>query len=174
MKINYRGFTLIELLVVTALIGILTATSVIIFVTQLRNQNKTTIGNEIRQNGNLVIERFEREVRAASNVTGGGASVDYRKGTQNYRFGCTVWTSGTSNGGVYIQQLPAGPVQYLTNQDTKTGASVSLCTFSVDITTTPQRVGINITLVQGASLPDRPEFKSDQQFKTTVVTRDYQ
>src|SRR3989344_6673611 len=63
------GFTLIEILVVTVILGILLTVSANVFITILRNQNKTALVTEIRQNASVVLDTFERDVRSASGAT---------------------------------------------------------------------------------------------------------
>ena len=63
-----NGFTLIELLVVTAVMGVLAIVSATIISNVLRSQNKTNVTNEVRQNGDLVISKFERDVKQAESV----------------------------------------------------------------------------------------------------------
>jgi len=70
VKANPSGFTLIELLVVTAILGILVGISSTVFVGILRSQNKTNATNEVRQNANLAIDLFERDIRSASSIVG--------------------------------------------------------------------------------------------------------
>ncbi len=67
-KLTQTGFTLIEILVVTVILGLMVAVASNVFVTLLRNQNKTTILAEVRQNAALVIDTFERDVRSASKI----------------------------------------------------------------------------------------------------------
>ena len=76
VKANSIGFTLIELLVVTAILGILVGISSTVFVGILRSQNKTNATNEVRQNANLAIDLFERDIRSASSITGLPAAAE--------------------------------------------------------------------------------------------------
>ena len=69
VKANPPGFTLIELLVVTAILGILVGISSSVFVGILRSQNKTNATNEVRQNANLAIDLFERDIRSAQQIS---------------------------------------------------------------------------------------------------------
>ncbi len=59
------GFTLIELLVATALIITATTIVVAILTSSLRGVNKTTISEEVRQNGNSAIGRMSRVLQFA-------------------------------------------------------------------------------------------------------------
>jgi len=63
-----EGFTLIEILVVTVILGLMIAVASNVFVTLLRNQNKTNVLSEVRSNAALVVDTFERDVRSASKI----------------------------------------------------------------------------------------------------------
>ena len=71
MKTNKKGFTLAELLIVVAIIGVLVAISIPIFITQLeRSREATDLAN---------VRSAYAQVMAAA-ITGDTASVDYKNG----------------------------------------------------------------------------------------------
>lgn len=173
------GFTLIELLVVSALIGFLAVMSSTILSSILRSQNKTTIINEVRQNGNIVIDKFERDVKQAKEISpiGSGTNV-----TLTLYDGTPVtWDCSGSN----FTRDPDGsgllaPVS-VTNSDLINGVQVNHtvandCDFTVTGSSgggTPQLVQLIFTLEQGASAPSRAEFEASVEFEVTVGTRAY-
>ena len=145
------GFTLIELLVVTAILGIMVGISSTVFVGILRSQNKTNATNEVRQNANLAIDLFERDIRSASVVTGLDGSLDLTPDTSAAGLGFNgilvelqdgseiKWycaTTDTFSGNVAIIRdtddshepnwLPGGnsTEEYITNVDPKSGVNM--------------------------------------------------
>ena len=67
MKIE-RGFTLVEILVVIAVIAITGTIMVAIFTNTLRGSNKAQVFANIKQNGQAVLERMDKEIREADDV----------------------------------------------------------------------------------------------------------
>ena len=137
------GFTLIELLVVTAIIGVLAVVSATIFSSILKSQNKTTIINEARQNGNILIDKFERDVRQANNIPDN--STDTKKVTIVLDEGNVVWKCDDS---ITPKNITRDDVPLL-NQDSISGIEqTSVCEFTVLRTANSQLVTFKFDLKQ--------------------------
>ena len=182
MSINFnqtliakKGFTLIELLVVTAIIGVLAIISATVFNSILRSQNKTTIVNEIRQNGNLVIDKFERDIRGASRITcvTDPITLDPCPSTEG-----TIINVIPSAGAPFLWYCNGEDLQRaganLLNRNERGGVKLVSFSCSFNVTTSnPQLVYFEFTLEQ-RNTTDKSEFKSEGDFRTTISTRNYQ
>jgi len=182
MSINFnqtliakKGFTLIELLVVTAIIGVLAIISATVFNSILRSQNKTTIVNEIRQNGNLVIDKFERDIRGASKVTCiEDMTVDPPTSCSSTQGSIIMITPTTGNKFFWYctadQLVRDG--ESLLNRDPRGGVKTVDCNFNVT-SSRPQLVLFHFTLEQ-RNVAEKAELQSEGEFQTTISTRNYQ
>lgn len=68
MKKNKTGFTLVELIVVVGIMGVLGLIFTNTLVQSLRGQSKVKVINQIKQNGQAVLERLSGEMRRAEKV----------------------------------------------------------------------------------------------------------
>ena len=169
-----KGFTLIELLVTTAVISILGVPSAVIISSILRSQNKTAVINEVRQNGDYVISRFERDVKQAESICRTQPSVpptcDGITGAPNPNSidllpGPTIWAC---NG---VELLRNGVT--MLNQDTENGVSVETCSFTVSPSagsSGTQIVKLDFRLRQRSDLGTQ-EFRISEPFSVTAGTR---
>lgn len=161
-----RGFTLIELLVSTAVIGVLAVVSATIFNSILRSQNKTAIINEVRQNGNLVIDKFERDVKQAQSISPiGGPYTDVTLETSE---GNIVWNCSTA-------QFTRNTISII-NTDAVRGVQVDAgsCIFTVTPSSPvgSQIVTLEFTLTQITST-GKSELEASVRFRVTVGTRSF-
>lgn len=107
MKRN--GFTLIELLVVIAIMAVLGIIFSGTLVQTLRGQNKVKIINQVKQNGQVALDKLSGEIRQAERVICIGSVVGgpndniiiYKSGTY-YRFRLVAERAGLDNG--YIKR----------------------------------------------------------------------
>lgn len=67
MRTKY-GFTLIELIVVIAIMGVLTLIITDTLIQTLRGENKVKILNQVKQNGQVVLDTMLNEIRRAKTV----------------------------------------------------------------------------------------------------------
>ncbi len=166
-----KGFTLIELLVTTVVMGLLAVVSANIISSVLKSQNKTAMVNEVRQNGDLVIAKLERDVRNAKGISPLGTSTSITldiDGTPSVVWACA--NEGATSG-VFRRAT-----RVVTNDDPERGVSVYGCSFIVSGnpgTGTPQIVQLVFNLRQAVGAPQRAAFGVDEPFQVTVGTRAY-
>lgn len=174
---SQKGFTLLEILVVTAILGILIGVSTSVFLGILRSQNKTTITNEVRQNANLAIDLFERDVRSAAEVTPSGVSTNQI--TLELASGDVGWVcedTVVGNNGL-IKRVVGGVDEVLTNTDLVSGVDVdcggSVSANAFDVSGVPENriVRFSFSIEQGVDAPARNDYNIDLPFETTVGTR---
>jgi prepilin-type N-terminal cleavage/methylation domain-containing protein len=167
-----KGFTLVELLVTTAIMGLLAIVSANIISSVLKSQNKTTMVSEVRQNGDLVIAKFERDVKQAQSImpTGVSRSITLDVDGTNVDWACTDEVLVPATSGVFTRAT-----QVVTNVDPERGVSVYNCNFNVSDPNegVPQIVQLEFNLRQGVAAPGRAEFEVDEPFHVTVGTRSY-
>lgn len=190
VKANSIGFTLIELLVVTAILGILVGISSTVFVGILRSQNKTNATNEVRQNANLVIDLFERDIRSASAINWlpanavppaqtayfNSISVDLQDGG-TVEWICEIESAGV-NGGLRrdTDTADSNPLQ-VTNFDPKSGVNIDCLdsngngAFQLTGGSNNQLVTLEFTAKQGVDAPARNDYQIELKFRTTLGIR---
>lgn len=77
-----QGFTLIEILVVVSVIGILGVIFTDILTQVLRGQSKVKIINQVKQNGQVVLDKLTNEIRQAEDIICiGDSNADLMKDT---------------------------------------------------------------------------------------------
>lgn len=184
------GFTLIELLVVVAIMAIIAGISSDLFVSILKGANKANVMNEIKQNGNYVLEIMERNIRNAKSVTQSvnGQTIIIETSTGQYiRF--TIHSPETMSNpkinGYISMATSINGIDYsaekpLTNTDRVSGASVQSGSFTVvspvPPNQNPQYVSISFKILQAENAPSRQDYKIGGDglvFQTTISLRTY-
>lgn len=170
IKYNSKGFTLIELLVVTAIVGVLAVLSATVFNSILKSQNKTAVINEARQNGDLAMDKFERDIKQASNVTFDIAiptKVEIELDGPDAIWRCDDPIIGE------ITRDYNGSVGSVLNQDAITGIKLiaGSCKFTVRGTGQSQLVTWEFDLTQRRTSAGKAEFEIEVPFRTSVGTR---
>lgn len=176
---NQTGFTLIELLITIAVFSVLAIVGTDLFTSFLQGTNKAQVVAEVKQNGQLALEKAERLIRSSTVVSPDGTSklsLTQRSGGDTvieFVDGCRPpgCLGPKSNG--KIQTVTGSTTQALTNTDTKNGVDVISATFSVTSTGGPQIVKIKLTLTQGVEAPSRKDFVAQVDLETTATTRTY-
>ncbi len=179
-NLSKKGFTLIELLVVTAIIGVLAIVSATVFNTILSAQNKTAIVNEIRQNGNIIIDKLDRDIKQASRVCATSELLVGGCGGTDTSITVTldtniVWSCDPA-GESFIRDSVS-----VTNSDSRSGVRIAAsppsdghpqCQFTVtDPSLSPtQIIEARFTLEQ-RNPSNRAELQSQVPFQVTVGTR---
>lgn len=177
---NYqRGFTLIELLITIAVFSILAVVGTDLFTSFLQGTNKAQVLAEVKQNGQLALEKAERYIRSSTNVVPSGTNeinLTQRSGgdvTVRFVDGCRPPGCGGPKTNGKIETVTSGTTQDLTNTDTVNGVDVISATFSVTSSGGPQIVQIKLTLSQAVSAPSRKDFVAQVDLETTATTRTY-
>ena len=168
------GFTLVELLVVIAVLGILAGMGASIFMTIYQSYNKTRLTNQIRSEGERVIEDVEREVRNGQDVTLSGSDLQVARtdgSTVVYHFEPQHAGPTPARGNGYIAKNGAS----LTSNDLTNGVNVSAFTFSIITpSNTPKQVVISsLRIAQSIDAPNRAGYQVSVELKTTVSLRVY-
>lgn len=191
-----NGFTLIELLVVLGILAITVGSSVVFLSSILKGTNQANVTAEVRQNGQLVLDALERQIRNATDVEcfEGANKVTcnpanpyqhiklLRKSALPLHFKCFTGTALIPNGWIgtvesTVDDPSSSSYATLTNQDPIAGVDVSSCQLVVNPasagTGSPAVVKIKFTVNQGIEAPSRQDFLANAQFETTVSLRNY-
>lgn len=67
-KMNKKGFTLVELIVVVGIMGILGLIFTNTLIQSLRGQSKVKVLNEVKQNGQVILDRLSNDIRQAEKI----------------------------------------------------------------------------------------------------------
>ena len=187
---NQQGFTLIELLVVVAIMAVIAGITSDLFVSILKGANKANVMNEIKQNGNYVLDVMERNIRNAKTIT----KIDDRTIVLQDNNGQYIQfkiyppdltnLSDKKNGYITIATNTLEDFtnleKVLTNTHPISGASVQDGLFTVVSPTPPDQnpsyVSISFTVLQAENAPSRQDYKiggNGLVFQTTVSLRTY-
>ena len=186
-----HGFTLIELLVV---LGILTSTvgaALLLLTSVLRGTNQGNVTSEVKQNGQVVLDSLEKQIRGALDarlLSENTLAVTLASGGYLY-VACFNSLPGSTNGwigtAVSSSAIPpsVGLYQTLTNREEIAGVDVvcdpcpPTCTFSVIAASSgslnPPIVKVSFTVNQGVKAPSRQDFLANARFETTISLRKY-
>lgn len=105
-----NGFTLAEVLVVIAVMAVIGTFLLAIFSSTLRGSNKSQILSSIKQNGQAVLEKIDKEVRRADNiicVSNDGSTLVIFKSKIYTRF--RFIPPASSSNGIIAQDNPVQP-----------------------------------------------------------------
>lgn len=194
MNVKCPGFTLVELLVVIGVLGMVTGTALLFLTSILKGSNQARIVAEVKQNGQIVLDSIDRQIRSAQEIrsigppAGSGSAIELVLNGGNVYFACfnPVSSSPVQNGWIGIANSSGGPYNSLTNKDTVSGISI-ICdwdlvspgvdTFAVFGNATdpyPQIVKVNFKVKQPVNASSRVDFEvSEQLFSTTISLRKY-
>lgn len=181
------GFTLIELLVVFGLLSIATTVVLLFLTTFLKGANQANVTAEVKQNGQIVIDSLDRQIRNAIDVQGDPSAVDYIRLKRESPFKplhirCFNDENDPNKGlngwiGVVESDLtdPSFTGKNITNTDLIAGIDIVDCTLEIIEldASKPKIVRISFTVNQGISAPSRADYKANAYFETTVSLRQY-
>ncbi len=190
IKVHRYGFTLIEFIVVLGILGFIVTSTVLFLNSVLRGANQTNITQEVKQNGQVILDSLDKEIRGSIDVSGIGVGPDYTTielirpngnplyikclgatATQNDRIGTAVSASGP----------PASDSGYtsISNDNRVSGVEVTGCKFNIVTAsvsqgaTVPAVVVVSFTVSQGLDAPYRQDFAASAPFVTTISLRAY-
>ncbi len=189
IKVRPYGFTLIEFVVVLGVLGFLLGSIMLFLNSTLRGANQTNITQEVKQNGQAVLDSLDKQIRGATNVAGIGAGPNYTTivltrpnddplyikclsstATQNDRIGSVSMASGSPSDSNFIS---------VSNDDRVKGVEITNCSFGVTSKSAsqgsniPAVVSVQFTASQGLDAPTRADFMASANFNTTISLRTY-
>ena len=201
ITVNWRpwrqGFTLIELLVVLGILTAAVGASLIFLTSVLKGTNQANVTAEVKQNGQVVLDSLEKQIRGATSavvITGsglpGGATKDgvnlaLPTGRSLYLVCFDTDPIAKSNGWIGVADVSPGTptnafsnYNSVTNKDNISGVDVKNCDFSVQQASTtgtaaPAVVSISFVMNQGIQAPSRADFLANAKFETTISLRNY-
>jgi len=189
------GYTLIELLIV---LGIMTMTvgALTVFLTSVfRGTNKANASAEVKQNGQVVLDSLERQIRGATNVVDKDFVVDVpldnyimleRKIGNPLHIACIRELTDNYKSRIAVREDPRPNPTFtefepgwrsISNDDWDNGISINPCTITVSPATisssglpVPAVVSISFTANKDSK---RVEFTGKADFRTTISLRQY-
>lgn len=172
------GFTLVELLVVMGIFAILAGAGLQIFVPMIRSFNKSSIQQEVNQNGNYALSVITQQLRNAKRIIpSGSGSIQF----ENQDGSISTFNLGTDSGctsgsNQYLKLTRSSPVVIdtpVTNRDLVKGVNVTAFTVNVSSGVSPPVVGITLSLSQACNASGGLDYKASSDFTTTVSLRTY-
>ena len=198
-KVMPKGFTLVEFLVVLGVLAIAVGSALLVLTSVLRGTNQANITTEVKQNGQIVLDTLDSQIRNAigaecKNSSGVpvtcssvSASKKYIKligqGIDPLHIKC-FWDEvpKTQNGWIgTVTSTSENPNESdysrVTNTDKISGVDIGNCNFSVQEATvgtlSPAIVSISFLVEQGVEAPSRQDFVTSVKFQTTISLRRY-
>lgn len=167
-----KGFTLIEILVVISVMGILGLVFTGILIQALRAQNKVRILNQVKQNGQNVLDKLSNEFRQAEKVICVGRNLGNSINTAlGFYDTIVIFRQGTYSRFRFYPPTPGNGYikrnDFSLNDITEVTSESDLCTETADrggsenLTDTDPISGISLTADKDSS--DKPIFKIDSQ-----------
>lgn len=177
-----EGFTLIEFLIVLGVLATAVASALLVLTSVLRGTNQANITAEVKQNGQVVLDTLEPQIRNARDAkdlsplppgANDGVSLTLGDGTS---LNIACFPAGANTNG-YIGTSTAASYTSVTNQDLTSGVDVTDCNLRV----IPASVGavnsafvsVSFVMNQGKNAPSRQDFKANVKFETTISLRRY-
>src|SRR3990167_7980737 len=185
--VSRKGFTLLEFLVVIGLLSI-TIGSILLFLTSvLKGTNQANITSEVKQNGQVVLDTLESQIRNATDADCMLGENDnctdlrlLRVNADPLRIRCVNPVGQTANGRIEIASSALDdPTNYtsITNTDIKSGVSITYCKFNIVLSSggvsSPPIVAVEFTISQGVAAVSRSDYLANVKFQTTISLRGY-
>lgn len=194
----HRGFTLLEFLVVIGLLSI-TIGSILLFLTSvLKGTNQANITSEVKQNGQVVLDTLESQIRNATdavclNPTNGSLCANPTQQTAHIKLlrpnsdplHIRCVKNAGENGRIEIAvsavDLGTIPANFtsITSRDTVSGVDITDCSTIFTIVpslggvSAPPIVSISFRVNQGVAAASRQDFLASVNFQTTISLRGY-
>ncbi|MBI3341701.1 prepilin-type N-terminal cleavage/methylation domain-containing protein [Candidatus Curtissbacteria bacterium] len=182
-----KGFTLVELLVVLGLLSATVASTLIFLTSSLKGANQAAVTGELKQNGQVIMDQLERQIRGAASakIVAADSNLMLSSPTGTLHIRCFAPVRPTLNGYIGTSTDPsdapgAGTYTSLTNNtDLISGINVETCSLTVPPASagglSPAVVAVSFTLTNGISADTlRPDLKGSAYFQTTISLRQSQ
>jgi len=189
------GFTLIEFLVVIGLLALTVGSALIFLTSLLKGSNQAKIIAETKQNGQVVLDSLERQIRNAKFAENhpmqptkdhivltvpGSSSSSFEFlhiHCEDESLAVNGWIGiHEENSKDWYSEADTG-YSLVTNFNPVSGVSVKDCDFNVisasEGTGAPPIVQLKFVMNQGAQAPSRVDFIANTEFQTTISLRDY-
>ncbi|MBI2327019.1 type II secretion system protein [Candidatus Curtissbacteria bacterium] len=179
------GFTLIEFLVVLGILVFVVGSSLLFLTSILKGSNQANVISEVKQNGQVVLDAIDRQIRNATNAepVGSGKYVKLTRLDDDPLY-VKCFNDGPipkpGNGwlGTVVSSSVPGDAQYVptTNRDDLVaGVDIQNCNFTVSAATTnsPAIVTVSFTVNQGINAPSRADFLANVRFDKAISLRKY-
>lgn len=181
LKKFQRGFTLIEMLVALTILAIATTSTLLFLTNILKGSNQSNITQEVKQNGQVVLDSLERQIRNgrdANNIDSNSIQIVIDDNNSFYiRCFPTAALANGYIGAVTKSSSPAlsdyVPVTNNNPAHPEAGIDVASCTLRVDKNASPPVVTIKFTMNQGLGAPSRQDFQANVAFQDTISLRNY-
>ena len=184
------GFTLIEFLVVIGLLALVVGSSLLFLTSILKGSNQANVTAEVKQNGQVVLDSLERQIRNATDAQKIATNTVklIRQGQDPLYIKCIPSMGSSSNGwiGTVVSTTnPASDAVYMsiTNRDDLIAGVDVQCNlappYSFDVipsssgTASPPIVLVSFVVNQGVQAPSREDFFANVEFRTTISLRKY-
>lgn len=191
------GFTLVELLVVMGILGVIVGSTLLFLTSILRGSNQASVVSEIKQNGQVVLDTIDRQIRnsqggrllSLDDLGGSVSAIELAQSDGSYLYlACFASVEGVSNGWIGIATRstaspPADASGYLslTNRDVVSGVDIvcnpsPFLTFAIKGVSSdsfPQVVQVAFRGKKGVLASARADFDASADFATTISLRKY-
>jgi prepilin-type N-terminal cleavage/methylation domain-containing protein len=180
-RLNQSGFTLIELLTSIAILAVVGTIVTSVLTSSLRGSNKTTVVENIRQNGDYALSQISKDITYAQPFDGNNTGFNCDNANNpacltSCPSSPVTDTTIQSSSGILIKYYCSGAT--LTANSTpiisSSAASLTSCSFTCAQTATTPIIGISFTLLpQGATGLAENNINSAINFTTSVTMRNY-
>ena len=189
-----KGFTLLEFLVVIGLLSI-TIGSILLFLTSvLKGTNQANITSEVKQNGQVVLDTLESQIRNASDAVCLNWAGDLcspadpktyikliRQSADPLHIRCVNNDGENGRIEIAVSAVVLGTIPSnftsITSQDTVSGVDITNCSFTIVPSSGgvsgPPIVSMSFRVSQGVAAASRSDFLASVDFQTTISLRGY-
>lgn len=187
------GFTLIEFLVVLGILAVTVSSTVLFLNSVLKGSNQSTITAEVKQNGQVVLDSLERQIRGAQDATTCFSTpcplppYDHLKLIRadpdvplHIKCFSSVFNKNARLATATGDSPPDSQYVDLTNTDKINGVNITGCDFrafpagfSAGGQSVPAVVSVKFAVSQGLEAPSRQDYVASVPLQTTISLRRY-